>query len=214
MTFSIFFKLLFWPTNSVQCKISLSLFIAIITSITGKGQSHGLLTTDETWHYGCQLKIYYSRSAFCKLLQNSSKESHLRSEESMSDKNCFKLRKLWESDSFSLNFKIISIHHTSSCCHQAFSTVQQCDDCGSESKVRMALTLYCSCPLASFHFHSCETFAVVSRCIHLSVQQMQSNCATVQIMSSYRRASTDFPTSVPIVTFVQSICETCVKGVS
>lgn len=69
--------------------------------------------------------------------------------ENLSDRDCTKPRKLWEFVTSALNFKIISIHCNASCCHLAswYSAAVW--------NVWMAFTLYCACPLASFHSHRC-----------------------------------------------------------
>lgn len=136
------------------------------------------------------------------------------SRESVRDGNCIKPRKLWEFDSSSLNFKIISIHYNPSCCHLASRHSAAVRKQWEWFQGVNGLNLVLFLPSSLFPFSPmCETFAVVRRYVHLSVQQMQSNCATVQVMSSCRRTWTGFPNrtfpaTVPSVTSALSVWET------
>lgn len=78
-------------------------------------------------------------------------------------------KKLLEFDSSFLNFKTISIHCNTSCCHLASQP---------SAAVRVnGLNLVLFLPSILFPISpTCEAFAVVRCCVHLSVEQMQSNC--------------------------------------
>lgn len=167
-----------------QCnsKISLTLFI---TSITSKGHSHRRRTADETKHScevgmikdgggpekseGKKIKrnfysstktadmlhCHYAYMTFSLLLTFARRHASCLEKVQVTWGWCIRQGKLWEFDSSSLIFKIISIHYKPSCCHLASQHSAAVRGSGSESKVWMALTLYCSCPLASFHSHLC-----------------------------------------------------------
>lgn len=106
-------------------------------------------------------------------------------------------QRLFESDSCSLNFKIISIHSSSPGCHLSSQSSAAVRRQWEWFQGVNGLNLVLFVPSSLFPSSvKCETFAVVRRRIRLSVQEMWSNCATVQTMSSRRRTLTSFPKGI------------------
>lgn len=138
------------------------------------------------------------------------------SRESASGRSCIKPWQHEKYESYSLSFTNIGIHCEAFCCHLA--SQQQCRSSKRHSRLWMALTLYCSCPQASFSFTDVWTICCgQSLHISLSVRQMQSNWATVRRMSSCRGTCTGFQIErfqCQCQIFVSRVCVYAVMSVS
>lgn len=136
------------------------------------------------------------------------------SRESVSDRSCTKPRKLWEFDSSCLNFKIISIHCSPSCCHLAPQHSAAVRKRWEWLQGVSGLNLVLFLPVAaSFHSHQCVKHVLWSGAAFISLNQTVLLCKWWAHAGEHSQAFPNrlFPTPMPSVTLPRRVCETYLR---